>query len=237
MTVNRLAQRYGLDIQKPDLGPLRALWTKDPEPLRRVMLVEGPRDEEMFNAVARDMKVDSTVVFVGVGGITRVTKGASALKQLWLRPEFRGPLRVGVLLDSGDDRQEVERLARDALAQFELFIGERGIIAKSGDISGGYYLVPEEGCGGIESVCWTSVSGAPPGVAVDKFLRAGWALLDPNPEETPERRIKRFCTAYISAFSPVPAVAYGIAAANGVWDLQHESFRGLREFIGRFCDS
>jgi len=210
------------------------MWTKEPEPLRRVMLVEGPRDEEMFNAVARDMEVDSTVVFVGVGGITRVTKGAWALKQLWLRPEFMGPLRVGVLLDSGDDPQEVERLAREALAQFEVLTGERGIIAKSGNVSGGYYLVPEEGCGGIESVCWTSVSGAAPGVAVDKFLRAGWALLDPKPEETPERRIKRFCTPIFPRFRRCPPLPTGLRRRTGYGTYNTRVFVDYANSLGAF---
>ena len=123
-----------------------------------IVLVESTRDEQLYSALAKRVGCDDNVVFAGVGGTGSFREAVRTCRALYAKYGGRmASLRVGLIRDAGEDAAAAAQSARDALELLGLVTVMMGALAEAVPFSGGFYVVPEDGAGGVESLCWRSV--------------------------------------------------------------------------------
>ena len=191
------------------------------------VLVEGDDEVRVFESLLKCMSMTDVQVqpYRGYQNLRRV------LKSFIAQPGFSELVQsLAVVADANSSKTDREKSIRDALSFVSLPSPLGSLRALSdGKLQVAYLVVPHDRDSGmIEDVCLDSVSADPAMQCVDQYFECiGQAGL-PGPKETWMSKAR--VHAFLSSRED-PSLRLGEAAQRGMWPLESDAFRPLRELL------
>ncbi len=193
------------------------------------LLVEGNDGRNFFEAFRRHLAISECDMQIhNYGGIRELSGFLSA----FLRASgFRDVVRIGIVRDAEPSADRAFQSVQSALGNVDLPVPARiGILSAEGNPYTSVLILPGQGSGMLETVLNQSFAGTPVDVCIDGFFEC---IESTNGGEI-HRPDKARANAYLSS-TPEPQVSVGVAAKKGYWNLDHETFRPIRDFMQGLC--
>lgn len=193
------------------------------------ILVEGNDGRNFFEAFRRHLAISECDM--QIHNYRSVTNLRNFLGVLTVASGFSKVRRMGVIRDAEESADRAFQSVRSALGNVDLPVPARmGILSPEGNPHTNVLILPERGPGMLETVLNQSFAGTPVDVCIDGFFECiestnGGAIHRPG---------KARANAYLSS-TPEPQVSVGVAAKKGYWNLDHETFRPIRDFMQGLC--
>ena len=191
------------------------------------LLVEGNDGRNFFEAF-RDRLQLSGMQIHDYGGVTDLSKFLSAFVGA---SRFRDVRRIGIVRDAEQSADRAFQSVQSALRNVGLPVPDRPGIH---DVNDSPYtatlILPGEGSGMLETVLAQSFAGTPVDSCIDTFFQC----IESTTEEAMQRPDKARACAYLAS-TPDPHVSVGVAARKGYWNLDHEAFDSIRNFMQGLC--
>ena len=191
------------------------------------LLVEGNDGRNFFEAF-RDRLGLSRMQIHDYGGVPNLPKFLSTFV---VSSGFRDVVRIGIVRDAEQSATGAFRSVQSALRNVDLPVpGCPGIHSVNDSSYTATLILPEQDSGMLETVLNQSFAGTPVDACIDGFFdciesTAGGAIHRPEKART---------NAYLSS-TPEPHVSVGVAAKKGYWNLDHEVFDPIRNFMQGLC--
>ena len=190
------------------------------------VLVEGIDDYRVFSKLVEDVG-DSEVQIQSYGGFQKLRP---FLKNFVALSGFDSVRSLALVADANSSRPDREKSIRHALSDRNLPSPPAPLQKSSdGKLQVAYLVVPhDQECGMIEDVCLDSVSTDPAMQCVDHYFDC----IDQANTRGPNQvwRSKARVHAFLASRED-PRLRLGEAAQRGVWPLESDAFRHLRELL------
>lgn len=197
-----------------------------PRPItkRALLLVEGKDERNFFKALFRHSTVTS-VQIEDVGGKNKINARLAALKNV---SGFSDVLRMAVIRDADVDAAPAFDSVRNALKINGLPYPTRsgGFNTKNRPHVGVYIMPDNQDPGMLEDLCLATVVEDPTFVCINGFLECVEDQTDSQPINPAKSRVATFLAA-----QPDPPPSLGVAAEQGVWQLDHRALKPLIRFL------
>lgn len=194
----------------------------------RLLLVEGPDDRNLFEALLRRRLDDagSAVQVVDVGGASAFKDQIRALFTAAMQAG-RNLRAVGIARDADRNPAGAWQSVYNAVLAANLQPPERPAGFSDASPRVGIFIVPDsESEGSLETLCMRSVAGKPAAHCVERYL----TCLEERHAMSSRNRDKSFAHAYLASRRD-PVARVGEAARQGVWNFDHPTFAALDNFL------
>ena len=214
----------------------KATEIKDKKPVQ--LLVEGKDVRNFFEAFIKHHSKKLSLEEIQIQNFGGVTELSDFLEGFVGMTGFHKVRRIGIVRDA--EMQDAEKSAenafksvQDALKNAELPVPDCPEKRKEDDKLAVEVLILPGGDhtkGMLETLLCESFAGTKIDGCIDKFFQCVDPLLKEPIKE--HRKDKARAFAYLTT-RPNPHHSVGVAANQGCWDLDHEVFAGIREFLKR----
>ena len=194
----------------------------------RLLLVEGPDDRNLFEALLRHRLGDagSAVQVVTAGGASAF-KDRIRVLLMEAEREGKNPRAIGIVRDADRNPTGAWQSVHDAVAAANLQPPERPAEFSDASPRVGIFIVPDsESEGALETLCMRSVAEDPAAQCVECYL----TCLEERRAMSSRNRDKSFAHAYLAS-RRAPVARVGEAAQQGVWDFDHQAFAAMNNFL------
>ncbi len=190
---------------------------------KKQLLVEGKDQQNFFEALITHLSLSDIQVqnYGSVNGLR------SFLMVLVKARDFASVSSIGIARDA-------EVSARAAFESVQGALGKAGLFvpAKVGEREGGnpdvsVLILPEDDEPGmLETLLCRTLEGMKVNRCIDDFFECAEGLPDVSIDKPDKARAFAYLTT-----RPDPHHSVGVAAKNGVWDLDHQAFDEARDFL------
>ena len=190
------------------------------------VLVEGIDDYRVFSKLVENVGI-SEVQIQSYGGFQKLRP---FLKNFVALSGFDSVRSLALVADANSSRLDREKSIRHALSDRNLPSPPAPLqVSSDSNLQVAYLVVPhDQGRGMIEDVCLDSVSTDPAMQCVDEYFECISQASTPGPREVWMSKAK--VHAFLSSRED-PSLRLGEAAQRGVWPLESNAFRPLRELL------
>lgn len=208
---------------------------------KKILLVEGYDEEGFIGALLTKMGIED-IEIRNAKGKTNIN---SALGAISLQPDFEELVSVGVIRDADADAAAAFASVLHGLSTYGYPTPEQPQALKSrGTLSASVFILPGNGeAGMLETLVWRSIVGEQVAVEVDAFLERCRAVLPPDngeprpdgpagwrqPKSTDKARVLSLLATMLE-----PQSRMGIAAQKRYFDLGHDAFQALCDYLTVF---
>lgn len=187
------------------------------------LIVEGNDQRNFFEAFIEHLSLKDIQVrnFGGVGQLRSFVVG------LVNDSNFDTVTRVGVIRDAEESARAAFQSVQDALGKADLSVPDK-VGERTGEkpVVSVLILPDDDSPGMLEKLLCRTFEGAEVDRCIDDFFKCAEGL--PNVSINKPDKARAF--AYLTT-QPDPRHSVGVAAKNGVWNLDHEAFRETRDFL------
>lgn len=203
---------------------LRPEQTNDSELLRVQLLVEGNDQRNFFEALTKFLRIKNTVQIRNFGGTDQFHDYLLGFKN---EPGFNKIQRIGVIRDAESNFEGAFMSVCNSFRSVKLPVPEyHGTFTNSLPSVGVMILPGENQSGMLETLLCKTVSDCKINACIDKFFECIKNEVGIHVKRTEKARARVFI-----ATQPEPHVSVGVAAKKGYWDLNHDEFTGIRNFL------
>ena len=143
---------------------------------------------------------------------------------------FREVQRIGIVRDAEKSAESAFQSVQSALRNAGLPAPTKGSLFAEGHPRTGVLILPQKGSGMLETILNQSFAGTSIDSCIDEFFRC----VESETGVPVRRPDKARASAYV-ATQAEPSVSVGVAAQKEYWDLDHEAFRPIRNFMQALC--
>ena len=193
---------------------------------RRLLLVEGRGEVNLFRALIRDcLDDDPRIQVIDAGGKDKFSRNLRAIQTAAMAvPALQS---IGVVRDADDDAGAAFDSVCDGIRSVNyeppLNHGE----FSNGMPAVGVFIVPDgTEPGAVETLCRRSRQGSATAACVDEYLKC----LEERHASRSTNADKSFAHAYLAAMGE-PLARVGEGALQGVWDFASPAFAPLAQFV------
>lgn len=200
-----------------DRGPMRI-------ESERLLLVEGPDDRNLFEALIRHRFGGDPpdVQVVEAGGSSAFKARIDAVRRA-ARQAGKNLRTLCIVRDADLDPAGAWQSVRGAVASSNLQPPDRHAAFSDASPSVGIFIMPDGvSKGTLETLCRRSVADEPAADCVERYL----TCLDEHDATSSRNRDKSFAHAYLASRRD-PVARVGEAAQQDVWDFDHPAFAAL----------
>lgn len=187
------------------------------------LLVEGNDQRNFFEALIRHLTLPEIQVqdFGGVNQLRGFLSGFTG------RSDFGAVTSLGVVRDAEGSAQAAFRSVRDSIENANLPAPSMAGKRQNGNPSVSVLVLPGEGSPGmLETLLCRTFEGS----EVDRCIDDFFACAEASPNVSIANPDKARAFAYLTT-TPNPRHSVGVAAQQGVWNLDHDAFEGVRGFL------
>ena len=187
------------------------------------LLVEGNDQRNFFEALIRHLSLsDIQLQDYGGGDELRVF-----LPAFVKAPSFDSITSLGIVRDAEESAQSAFQSVQGSLGKVNLPVPANAEKRQSGKPDISVLILPDNNSTGmLESLLCRTFKGSEVDRCIDDFFTC--AKSSPNTSITNPDKARAF--AFLTT-KPNPHHSVGIAAHQGVWNLNHEAFDGVRDFL------
>lgn len=188
------------------------------------LLVEGNDDKNFFEALSTSMGIDGNIQIQSFGGKDRLRK---FLMGFVLEPKFRTVTRIGIIRDADEDTRGAFASVCGSLESAKLPVPDECEEFTNVSPVVGIMILPgnnQEGM--LETLLCRTIEACPENDCIDSFIRCVEELRGCGIS----REHKARAHAYIATQSE-PHVSVGVAAKKRFWNLEHDEFAPVRQFL------
>lgn len=205
--MNAQDSRVGIDIQLPVQ-----------------LLVEGNDDKNFFEALSTCMGIEENIQIQNFGGKDSLRK---FLAGFVLEPKFRAVRRIGIIRDADEDAPGAFVSVRSSLENAKLPVpDECEEFTNVSPVVGVMILPGNNQDGMLETLLCRTIEACPESDCIDGFIGCVEELRSCRID----REHKARAHAYI-AMQSEPHVSVGVAAKKRFWNLDHDEFAPVRQFL------
>lgn len=189
------------------------------------LLVEGNDQRNFFDEMLKILDFNDSIQVQSFGGTQDLRKFLRIFKR---HPKFDEIVkRIGVIRDAEANFNAAFSSVQSSLANAELPVPElHGVFTKS-PLPVGVMILPGESQNGmLETLLCKIISDCRINACIDKFFECIKCEAGIHVKRTDKARARVFITT-----QPEPHVSVGVAAKKGYWDLNHDEFTGVRNFL------
>ena len=189
------------------------------------LLVEGNDQQNFFTALAKFLQIDDAVQIRNFGGVQELRGYLLPFKDQ--RSFGETVKRVGIIRDAEADFDAAFSSVCSSLKNAKLPVPKsHGIFTNSSPSVGAMILPDGNQSGMLETLLCRSISDFEINACIDKFFQcardeAGITI----------KRIEKAHARVFLATKPDPHLSVGVAALRSYWNLDHEEFTGVRNFL------
>lgn len=187
------------------------------------LLVEGNDQRNFFQALIRHLTLSEIQVqdFRGVNELRDFLSGFT------IRSDFGSVTSIGIVRDAEGSAQSAFQSVQGSLRNANLPVPTKAGERESGNPSVSVLILPDESSPGmLETLLCRTFEGSEVDRCIDDFFAC--AAASPNVSINNPDKARAF--AYLTT-TPNPHHSVGIAAHQGIWNLNHEAFEGVRDFL------
>src|SRR6266849_11096462 len=204
-------------------GDLRRTPTPLDPAFQHLMLVEGMEDGRLYEMACKFAGVSDKIEIRSVGGKTEFTNALRLLVSLGQHLRT-----IAIIRDADDDPRAAFQSACDAMKN-----------AKPGELSlehegrsTAVLVVPPNGPGCIESLCWSSLSKHPVATCVEEFIGCARTKDPPsNPSSLAAIDKSRIHVVLAIGMNASSVARVGLRVGEASWDWSHEAFEPVIRFV------
>lgn len=187
------------------------------------LLVEGNDQRNFFEALIRHLSLsDIQLQDYGGGDELRVF-----LPAFVKAPSFDSITSLGIVRDAEESAQSAFQSVQGSLGKVNLPVPANAEKRQSGKPDISVLILPDKNSTGmLESLLCRTFEGSEVDRCIDDFFTC--AKSSPNTSITNPDKARAF--AFLTT-KPNPHHSVGIAAHQGIWNLNHEAFDGVRDFL------
>ena len=193
---------------------------------QKLVLVEGEDEIRILDEIVKRLAITDVQV-LDYGGHSKLR---SFLKTLPALPRFESVHSLAIIADANSSRNNREGSIRDALVDMGFPCPSAPLqVSSDSELQVVYLVVPhDQESGMLEDVCLNSVSSDPAMQCVDHYFDC----IDQANTRGPNQvwRSKARVHAFLASRED-PRLRLGEAAQRGVWPLESDAFRSLRELL------
>ena len=187
------------------------------------LFVEGNDQRNFFQALIRHLTLSEIQVqdFRGVNELRDFLSGFT------IRSDFGSVTSIGIVRDAEGSAQSAFQSVQGSLRNANLPVPTKAGERESGNPSVSVLILPDESSPGmLETLLCRTFEGSEVDRCIDDFFAC--AAASPNVSINNPDKARAF--AYLTT-TPNPHHSVGIAAHQGIWNLNHEAFEGVRNFL------
>ena len=190
--------------------------------LPKLLLVEGKDEENFFNALFKELKIDNVQIIVA-GGKKNLKLSLEAVKRL---PDFEEVTAVGIIQDSDDNYAATMESIYNWLINMGFSPLKRQGVFSNQSPAIGIFIMPGEGeNGALEDLCLQAIQSDPIMDCVKTFIDC---IKKHNLSVS--KISKRECAAYLVGKEQL-VTSLGLAAQKKYWNFPSPVFANLKDFI------
>ena len=185
---------------------------------QRILIVEGKDAVNFFTVMINDCD-RSNIQVLDFGGITDISRFLSALV---ITPSWDQVISLGIVRDA-------EKNAQSAIESVRQIVNNNGLSLDSDSPRISIFILPDnEHSGMLETLLCKSFEADEINDCIEEFF----TCCSDRANVEVKRMEKARAHAYLATRED-PHVSVGVAAQKGYWNLNHQAFEQLREFIGK----
>lgn len=188
------------------------------------LLVEGNDHKNFFEAFLTHLSI-ANVQIHDFGGVNNLRNFLLALVSA---QGFRETVEsVGIIRDAEKSEDAAFQSVQSSLGSAKLSVPNRHRERTGHNPAITVLILPGDGRAGmLETLLCQSIADSPEKTCIDTFLQCVRKL----PDKDIKRPDKACAHAYLTTM-PDPHVSVGVAAQKRYWDLSHNVFEGIRQFL------
>ncbi len=193
----------------------------------RQLLVEGNDQRNFFEAFVKHLSL-CDIQIQDYGGGDELRRFLQAFISRW--SVFGSVKSLGIVRDAEDSFQDTFRSVQGALKRVNLPVPKEAGQRQGGqggkpDVS--VFILPDNASPGmLETLLCRAFANSPENVCIDHFFKCAEAV----PSVSIRRPDKARAFAYLATRRDAHH-SVGVAAQQGVWNLDDDAFQGLRDFL------
>ena len=189
------------------------------------LLVEGNDQRNFFEALTKFLKIKNTVQIQNFGGTDQFHEYLLGFKDA---PGFdKDVQRIGVVRDAESNFEGAFMSVCNSFRNVKLPVPEyHGSFTNSSPSVGVMILPGENQTGMLETLLCRTISDCDINACINEFFECIKYKAGIHVKRTEKARARVFI-----ATQPEPHVSVGVAAKKGYWDLNHDEFTGIRNFL------
>ena len=187
------------------------------------LLVEGNDDKNFFEAFVEHLSLPEIQIWE-FGGKDEFRSFLSGFVSM---SGFNSVTSLGIIRDADGPAQSALQSIQGSLRNANLPVPTRANERQSGNPDVSVLILPDESSAGmLETLLCRTFEGSEVDRCIDDFFTCAEA--SPNVSITNPDKARAF--AYLTT-KPNPHHSVGVAARQGVWNLDHEAFDEVRDFL------
>lgn len=205
---------------------------------KKIVLVEGPDEDQFVSKLLRRVGRDDIEVF-SADGKDRINDAIGAITFF---EGFDDVTHFGVIRDADEDASAAFQSVQHGLRKFGLPVPDvAGTPKDNGSRTSCVLILPGNGERGmLETMVWNSLAAHPVAAAAEGFLERCRAIL---PKDVPQgrphgpegwgapRNVDKARILALLSTMIEPEARVGLAAQKNYFDLAHDAFRPLADFL------
>lgn len=190
------------------------------------LLVEGNDGRNFFEAFRKHLDLSGVQIhnYEGVHDLPKFLRGFPGTSN------FSQVRRIGIVRDAEKSADSAFQSVQSALRKAHLPAPSKSSLFTEGNPQTGVLILPQDGPGMLETVLSQSFAGTPVDSCIDEFFRCVKSEVGVETRHPEKARAH----AYLATM-PEPHVSVGVAAKKKYWNLDHEAFRPIRDFLQALC--
>ena len=188
------------------------------------LLVEGKDQKNFFEAFLTHLSL-ANVQIQDFGGVNDLR--GSLLALVSTRGFYETVRGVGIVRDAEESANAAFQSIQASLRNAGLSVPNRQGEPAHGNPSVTVLILPGDGCEGmLETLLCRSIADVPEETCIDDFFECVKALQGATIKRPDKARAHAYLTTKLE-----PHVSVGVAAKKGYWNLDHNVFDGVRQFL------
>ncbi len=189
------------------------------------LLVEGNDQRNFFEGFCQHLPL-SHIEIHDFGGVAELRKFLAAFR---MTPGFQSVTNLGIIRDAEQDATSAFQSVQSALRNADLDAPDLPRKPSAGKPSTIVLILPEDDKSGmLESLLCKTFVNEPVNTCIDAFFKCVKAQAKVNIKRPEKARVH----AYLSTKED-PHLSVGVAAKRGYWNLNHDSFSYIRDFLAK----
>ncbi len=192
------------------------------------LLVEGKDQLRFSQSLLRHLGIGDVQIH-DFGGVSQLR---SFLSGFVASDGFSKVERIGVIRDAEESAEDAFRSVQNALENVELSVPKQPEERAGSSPSVSALILPGAGRPGmLETLLCESFAGTPANGCIDRFFECMASVSDLRIANADKARVFAFLAA-----TPKPRHSVGVAALQGLWNLEHAAFKVVRRFLEELAD-
>lgn len=187
------------------------------------LLVEGNDQRNFFRAFVEHLSIEN-IQIQNFGGVNELSGFLLAFVKM---PDFGAVQSIGIVRDAEMSAKSAFQSVRSSLKKVKLPIPQKSGEPSNPNPAVTVLILPDENRRGmLETLICESFADTSVDQCIDGFFTCVENSASVSIKNTDKARVH----AYLTTKSD-PHYSVGVAAMNGYWDLNHDTFRNVRDFL------